>query len=58
MNYRMSRNMAVSKIGSRENNVMTKAAEDFLAKEVKDPELKKKLEPHSKCALVLASSAG
>jgi hypothetical protein len=50
MNYRMSRNMAVAKIGSKENNLMTKAADDFLVKEVKDPELRKKLEPHSKCA--------
>jgi hypothetical protein len=45
----MSRNMVVSKIGSKENNEMTRAAEDFLEKEVEDPELRKKLEPHSKC---------
>lgn len=37
---------------TKANDTMTRMAEDWLAKEVKDPELRALLEPHSKCTCI------
>jgi hypothetical protein len=49
MNFRMRRNMAAATDKTAENDLMTRTAEQFLEKEVKDPELREILKPHSKC---------
>jgi hypothetical protein len=41
--------MAAATNKTVENDLMTQTAEQFLEKEVKDPELREILKPHSKC---------
>ncbi len=53
MNFRMRLNMYSATNGNKQNDAMTKAADDYREKEVKDPELRELLHPHSKCMLII-----
>ncbi|KAH8816705.1 hypothetical protein F5884DRAFT_873456 [Xylogone sp. PMI_703] len=48
MNWRMRLNMLSATNMTKQNDTMTKMAEDWLEHEVKDPELRELLKPHSK----------